>query len=257
MTRIVGVTAAKRPKTSKQLGFVFYDGPSVLDGAPIVVVGTLDTSNVKTGKMVQVWILRNDINPVEATKTGDDVSICGQCPHRHYNKGACYVNVGQAPNAVYKAYKAGRYAKYDSAKHEHYLQHRKIRLGAYGDPAAVPYEVMEYLAHVGIGHTGYTHQARHKNFDARYFNICMVSADSPQQALKYQDKGARTFRVAMVGDAMYDNEIECLSDSKGMQCIDCGLCDGAKRQYNNIVIGVHGSRANNFKTATLIAVTNV
>ena len=257
MNRLVGITAAKRPKAAKQLGFVFYEGSSVLDGSPIVVVGTLETSNAKTGNMVQVWILRSDINPVEATKTGDDVSICGQCPHRHYNKGACYVNVGQAPNAVYKAYKAGRYATYDASNHEHYLQHRKIRLGAYGDPAAAPYEVMEYLAHVGIGHTGYTHQAKHRNFDARYFNICMVSADSPKQAQLYQDKGARTFRVAMIGDSMFASEIECLSDSKGLNCIDCGLCDGAKRQAKNIVIGVHGSRANNFKTSTLIPLVNV
>jgi hypothetical protein len=61
----------------------------------------------------------------------------------------------------------------------------------------------------------------------------------------------------MVGDSMFDSEIECLSDSKGMNCIDCGLCDGAKRPAKNIVIGVHGSRANNFKTATLIPLVSM
>lgn len=257
MKRLVGIAASKPKTANKHKGFVFYDGPSVLDGSPIAVIGTLETSNKKTGDMVQVWILRSDINPVEATKTGDDVSICGQCPHRHNTGGACYVNVGQAPNAVYKAYKAGKYSTYNKEAHEHLLKHRKIRLGAYGDPAAAPFEVMEYLAHVGIGHTGYTHQARHKNFDARYFGICMVSADSPKQAQQYQDKGARTFRVAMVGDAMHDSEIECLADSKGMTCLDCGLCNGNKRKADNIVIAVHGGRANNFKTATLIPLTNV
>ena len=257
MERLVGIAAAKVPKAKKQKGFVFYDGPSMLDNAPIVVVGTLETSNVKTGDMVQVWILRNDVNPVEATKTGDDASICGACPHRWNTGGACYVNVGQAPNAVYKSYKAGRYPEYNAEQHEHYLQHRKIRLGAYGDPAAAPFEIMEYLANVGIGHTGYTHQARHRNFDERFLDICMISADSPKQAKQWQDKGARTFRVAMVGDAMHDSEIECLSDSKGLTCLDCGLCDGNARQNKNIVIAVHGSRQSKFKTSTLIPLVNV
>ena len=76
-------------------------------------------------------------------------------------------------------------------------------------------------------------------------SICMVSADTPKQALKFQSKGAKTFRVAMVGDALFPSEIECLADSKGIQCIDCGLCDGATR---NIAITVHGSRSSNFKS---------
>lgn len=257
MKRLVGMAASKPAKSAKIKGFVFYNGPSQLDGSPIVVVGTLETSNVKTGDMVQVWIIRSDVNPVQATKTGEDAAVCGSCPHRWYNGGACYVNVGQAPNAVYKAYQAGKYPEYNAAQHEHYLQHRKIRLGAYGDPAAAPFEVMNYLANIGIGHTGYTHQSKHRNFDERFLSICMVSADSPKQAKYWQDKGARTFRVAMVGDAMYDSEIECLSDSKGLQCLDCGLCDGNTRQSKNIVIAVHGSRQSKFKTSTLIPVTNI
>lgn len=257
MQRLVGIATSKPKANKKHKGFIFYDGPSKLDGSPIVVIGTLETSNVKTGDMIQVWILRSDINPVEATKTGEDSAICGSCPHRWFNGGACYVNVGQAPNAIYKSFKAGKYPTYDPKKHEHFLQHRKIRLGAYGDPAAAPFEIMRYLANIGIGHTGYTHQARHKNFDERFLSICMISADSPKQAKQWQDRGARTFRVAMVGDAMHDSEIECLSDSKGIQCLDCGLCDGNKRTNKNIVIAVHGSRQSKFKTSTLIPLVNV
>ena len=58
-------------------------------------------------------------------------------------------------------------------------------------------------------------------------------------------------------DAMHDNEIECLSDSKGLTCLDCGLCDGNKRTNKSIVIAVHGTRASNFKTSTLIPLVNV
>ena len=256
MNRLVGIATSK-PTRKDLKGFVMYEGPSALDASPIVVIATLETNNRKTGNMVQVWILRSDTNPVEATKTGDDAAICGSCPHRHFNGGACYVNVGQAPNAIYKAYKRGRYELFNKDQHESYLQHRKIRLGAYGDPAAAPFEVMDYLAHVGIGWTGYTHQTKHKRFDERFLSLCMVSADSPKQAQQWQDKGARTFRVAMVGDAIMDNEIECLSDAKGLSCLDCGLCDGNKRKASSVVIAVHGAKASSFKTSTLIPLVNV
>ena len=240
-----------------RLGFVIWQGASVLDGSPIAVIATLKTSNAKTGDMVQTWIIRTDINPVEASKIGLDSSVCGSCVHRHFNGGACYVNIGQAPNAVYKSFRAGKYPTYDRTKHQQYLQGRKIRLGAYGDPAAAPFEVMEYLANIGIGHTGYTHQAKHANFDSRFIDICMVSADSPKQAKQWHAKGARTFRVAMDGDGMYNNESECLSETVGAQCIDCGLCDGSKRNADSIVITVHGSLQNRFKTARLIDTVEV
>ena len=81
----------------KERGFVLYEGPSLIDGAPIVVVATLKTSNIKTGDMVQTWILRSDIEPHHAVKSGDDLSICGDCIHRPANQGSCYVTVFQAP----------------------------------------------------------------------------------------------------------------------------------------------------------------
>jgi len=241
---------AKKATALPERGFIMYQGPSMLDGAPIVVVATMSTSNSKTGQMVQTWILRADINPVEASKSGDDASICGNCVHRHYNKGACYVNIGQAPNGVFKGYQRGIYPVFSFDDHAHYFAHRKIRLGAYGDPAAVPFGVMQSIADLGIGHTGYTHQADHKGFDGRYFELCQVSADTPRQAAKYQKLGAKTFRVALAGDALANGELECLADSKGLQCIDCMLCDGSTK---NIAITVHGTLKNRFKS-TLIAV---
>ena len=57
----------------------------------------------------------------------------------------------------------------------------------------------------------------------------------------------------MAGDSLADDELECLADSEGLQCIDCGLCDGSKR---NIAITVHGSKASNFKSS-LIPTTQV
>ena len=62
------------------LGIVLYEGPSMLDGAPIVAIATGIKSragNVKTGDMVQVFILRQDMSPNEAQRKGTDGAVCG------------------------------------------------------------------------------------------------------------------------------------------------------------------------------------
>ena len=66
-------------------GYILYRGPSAIDGKPIMVIATgfaNKSSNGKTGDMIQTWIIREDIAPNEAIKSGEDESICGQCIHR-------------------------------------------------------------------------------------------------------------------------------------------------------------------------------
>jgi hypothetical protein len=232
-------------------GFVMYEGKSELTGEPIAVIATLVSKNAKTGDMIQTWIIRADMDPLDAVKEKKDAAICGNCVHRRSTGGACYVEIGKAPKQVYKAYKAGKYPIFNYDDHAHYFAGRKIRLGAYGDPAAAPFGVMRSIADLGTGWTGYTHQAGRKGFDPRFMELCQVSADSPKQAEKFQALGAKTFRVAMAGDALADNEIECLSDSKGLNCLDCMLCDGTTK---NIAITVHGSQASKFKTQMITAI---
>ena len=241
---------------AKPNGFIFYRGASVLDGAPIVGIATLSSSNIKTGpngrgNMVQTWILRADVNPMHASKNKLDASICGSCPHRHSLGGACYVNIGQAPLGIYRAFERGNYPDYSDNPESiaAALDGRSVRMGAYGDPAAIPVPVWESLLVAADGWTGYTHQSRHPNFDAALLRYCMASADTPKQAQKLHDMGARTFRVKTESAPMLPGEIECLSDAKGIKCIDCGLCNGRDNAAPNIVINVHGSRSTNFERA--------
>ena len=66
-------------------GLVLWQGMSRLDGAPIVCVATglrSSSTNDKTGPMVQTWILREDMAPHVAQRTGQDASVCGDCPLR-------------------------------------------------------------------------------------------------------------------------------------------------------------------------------
>ena len=124
-----------------------YEGPSQIDGAPIVViVNKIDGSdNAKTGAMVQTFIIRSDVAPTEALRTGADVSICGDCEHRpilarETGKPPCYVNVGRSVRSVYEAYKRGRYERADPATIARAVAGLLLRIGTYGDPFFARYQ---------------------------------------------------------------------------------------------------------------------
>ena len=219
---------------------IIYEGPSAIDGAPIVAIATgleNPSDNAKTGAMVQVFIIRADIAPIRAYKIGADFSICGNCPHRWHTGGFCYVNIGQAPGAVFRAYQAGQYPDLDATE----FYGRAVRFGAYGDPAAVPFSAWApILDACDIDNsTGYTHQAFKPWFDSRIAMFCQVSTDTEKQTEKAWRLGYKTFRVR-TKDSVLPGEIECLSDARGIACIDCKLCDG---QTANVFINAHGSRA--------------
>jgi len=91
---------------------IIYKGQSLLDGKPVVAIATYSDRNTKTGKVLQTYIIRSDISPLDASKTGADFSICGDCKFRgtptndpkrkQAVKRDCYVNLGQGPTIVYK-----------------------------------------------------------------------------------------------------------------------------------------------------------
>jgi hypothetical protein len=235
----------------KPSGYVLYRGPSLLDGAPIVAIATLTSDNRKTGNMLQTWILREDMSPVAASKAGADASICGECPQRHSLGGACYVNIGQAPGSVWRAYKRGAYpsAEFYLAR-EAQGAGRKVRLGAYGDPAAVPLNVWQDLLRYATGWTGYTHQWR---IAPAYRAYCMASVDNDAERATAHAMGWRTFRVTESAETVGDREFVCVSESKGTACADCLACNGRNPQKfaGSVVITVHGARKARFQSATL------
>jgi hypothetical protein len=62
-----------------------WRGPSLVDGSPVVLLLSglsSDSTNPKTGPMAQSWILRADMPPHVAVKTGADEAVCGKCPLR-------------------------------------------------------------------------------------------------------------------------------------------------------------------------------
>ena len=211
---------------------IFYEGPSEIDGAPIRGYVSHNSSNRKTGDMLQTWIMRADMKPTDACKTGADSSICGNCPHRPSNLGTCYVLVHQAPLSISKSQAT------PLSKTAH---HKALRLGAYGDPTAIPYghwrTLMDSLD--TTNHTGYTHQWT--TCDQRFKDLCMASVDNEDEYRKANDAGWRTFRVMPRGAKLMEGEIMCPS-YKGVKCTDCRLCAGTSNTGKNIAIEVHGSQ---------------
>ena len=231
-------------------GYIMWEGASVLDGSPIAVIATMATSNVKTGDMVQTWILRSDIDPITASRTGADTAICGDCPHKGTPSDkptgwakdrTCYVNLLFAPNGVYKAYKRGAY---DTANGHYAISaignKRGVRLGSYGDPAAVPEYIWESLVGKSDFVTAYTHNPINP-----MPHVIMTSADNAAQAYNAWDKGERTFRVVSdLAQIIKGKEILCpASDEAGNRatCASCKLCGGNSIKAKSVAIVAHGA----------------
>lgn len=234
----------------KPLGYIAYEGPSEIDGRSIVViVNKLNGSdNAKTGAdLVQTFIIRADVNPVAALKTGDDVSICGQCAHRpalasKTGDAPCYVNVGRSVRSVFEAYKRGRYQKATPAQLRAVLAGRKVRLGTYGDPAAAPVAMWQEITADAAGIVGYSHQWQSVHFDhAAWAPLVMASADTIDEAAQANLYGMRVFRVS-VGVDKQTGETTCPASAEGGRkatCDSCMLCGGTSKAARDVVIADH------------------
>ena len=211
---------------------VIYNGPSLLDGKPIVAIATYSNRNRKTGSVVQTYTLRADLNPLEASKTGEDFSICGNCPmrgeattdpERKQAKGRrCYVNLGQGVLIVWRSFKRGVYRQGDARTMG---RGRFVRVGTYGDPAAVPQAIWDELLAESSTWTAYSHQSGWRP------DIAMQSADTHTIAKAHWRAGNRTFRViADLGELDKENEALCPASKEAgrrVQCTACKLCKGS------------------------------
>ena len=248
----------------KPSGYIIYRGASLLDGKPIVVVAvTRESKNAKTGSMVQTYILvDNGISPVQNARSLADSSVCGDCKHRRGTGGACYVNLGQGARSVADGVQRGIYFDgagdpypEDAALWEAMIKcrDRHVRLGTYGDPAAVPAYVWEKLTFHAAGHTGYTHQWHTGKAD-HVKQWCMASVDTAKEMAIAKMDGWRTFRVRGANEGLeYGNEMKCPASAemnKRLTCDTCMACSGGvDSKKASVVIIVHGSLKNSFEGA--------
>lgn len=238
---------------SNSNGYVLYEGPSALDGKPIVVIATgfdASSENDKTGDMIQTFIMRSDIEPHTAIKTGDDESVCGDCIHRGIDgkDRTCYVNIGQSVLSVFRAYKRGSYKQWPGGG----ATGRMVRLGTYGDPMAVSVSVWVEFVQGALGWTGYTHQWKRLHIGTRlhdlFSQLCMASVDTPDEASLARANGWRYFRVALPSQSMrMQGETLCPASEQAGRvktCATCRACSGRSRDFSkSIYIPAHGGFA--------------
>lgn len=251
MTNLIDLRSIRRADSKPARGVVFYRGPSMIDGAPIVAVALFRSSNTKTGDMVQTYIIRDDMAPVDAIRSGADSTVCGSCTHRGQHDpetGAlipgtrtCYVVIGQGPTGVWKGLQAGQYPAMDASG---LFTGKFVRLGTYGDPAAVPFDVWEGLLEGTTGHNGYTHQWA--DCDSRFASLCMASADSALDREQAKALGYRTFRVRPDLEKLKGEFVCPASQEAGakLQCAACKACGGTgSKAKADVTLTIHGGSA--------------
>jgi len=230
----------------------------MLTGEPIVMIvtGFKGSSNKKTGaKLLQTYILRDDMHPVDASRTGADKAICGGCKHqgkrddegmRIEGSRECYVNLGQGVSVVYKSHARDHYETCAETDLADTFEDLLIRLGTYGDPAAVPQRIWAAMVSKSAGRTGYTHQWKDPRF-AWLKAYVMASVDTPEEAAEARAAGWRTFRVApAVGWTRENTESLCPASEEGGKvttCDDCQLCSGTEgKGRRNVMIPNHSTQ---------------
>lgn len=212
-----------------------------------VIIATTESDNRKTGNMIQIWILCRDVSPPDAVRSGLDSEICGDCKLRGsdgWTNRTCYVNVAQGPNAVWRAYHAGRYDYLPQCRYAEIFGGRAVRFGAYGDPVYIPLTIVRYICFFARRWTGYTHQWCRPEYRP-FREFLMASVDSPSELEMARANDWRTFRVRRDTDELSTHEISCpASDEMGHKttCERCGLCNGkrANDRRADIVIIAHG-----------------
>lgn len=233
---------------------IIYRGPSLLDGSAIVVIATFSDRNRKTGAMVQTYIIREDMDPVTANRTGADAAICGDCPLRgkanpakakgQADERPCYVTLIHGPSLVYRSMLRGVYPDATDADAATAIGFgRMVRIGTYGDPAAVPMHVWEALTMRAKGWTAYTHQWV-QHFDT--LTYAMASVESLTAAKYVWARNGRTFRIVRdVAEIDPAREVLCPASAeagKRTTCADCRLCAGqATRSPKSVAIVAHGN----------------
>lgn len=223
---------------------IFYDGPSQLNGEPILGIATAQNGNRKIGHMLQLWIVPA-ISPILAVKTGTDDAVCGDCRHRGDGTGqqrSCYVEHWRSVENIWQA--RGKAKRMTPSEFGHVTMGLQLRIGAYGDPVAIPMSTWWPLLATAAGWTAYTHQWK-LPLALPYREFCMASVDTEDEYNAAAFAGWRTYRVRpTTADKVLRDEIVCPASEEGghrVTCANCELCRGSARVAKNVVIAAHGS----------------
>jgi hypothetical protein len=224
---------------------VLYKGISLLDNeTPIMIVMsgfTKDSSNQKTGPLVQLYILPIHDSPKDTYFSGSK-SVCGDCKYNGNN--GCYVRWSHL-TSIWKSAKSQ--AAIPMTLSKEFLRGLRVRVGAAGDPASVDAQVWSQLLSTCENYTGYTHQwdkPKYQNLQSLF----MASVDNARENEKAFSLGWSTFFVTDNEEEAQEEGLRCLAsagktDAHGLPttCATCMLCNGKSIKQKTITEVIHGA----------------
>jgi len=242
------------------MAMVIWEGPSLLTGEPLVVLATFSSGNSKTGPMTQTHILRADMSPLDAITAGADQATCGDCVHGATRGRSCYVHSiirrRWGSQRTWESWAAGSAKPFNIQR----FVGSALRIGTYGDPAAVPASLwFRLVAAAGpAGHTGYTHQWR--TCDRSLRHLLMASCDTDDDVRAATAAGWNTFQVHPVGTPRPAGSKPCPASeemNRRLTCEQCLRCGGTStgRRGNHVAIMAHGNGARRFAPLPLSVVS--
>lgn len=191
------------------------------------LIGVFNSTNRKTGNMIQTWIMNKD--SLEGGACNDCTSL-----------DLCYVFQGK--KSIQKKLERDGYEDIQVN-----LEKKRVRVGTYGDPTVFPLSVWQDL---GIKkHTGYTHFWRLPHVQ-EYKSFLMASVETLESYHLAKELGWKVFYnmldvyLGLISIEQVLNEtsmIECPNSTHDLSCYDCLLCD-PKKGGKDIYIKPHGGR---------------
>jgi peptidyl-tRNA hydrolase len=145
---------------------------------------------------------------------------------------------------VYKSFLAGKYPVLSASDAALQLKGLNVRLGSYGDIAAIPAHILHSLMRFTANNTGYTHQWKRK--DMEHLKVfTMASCDTLEEHLEATRKGWRTFLVVPKGSTSIPAKTFLCPASeeagKKLTCDQCLACNGSRDNRSaSVYIPVHG-----------------
>jgi hypothetical protein len=202
----------------------------------LVVIATPESNNIKTGPMIQLWIMSRLVHPVESRRTGHDATLqCQGCPMASNN--GCYVSPLPLM-AIWRAYQASVYKHLAQGSPEWgaFFDGASVRFGAYGNPSLIPLGMVADIVERSYSHTGYMHDWHIMPVElAKAYGRYFMASCEPSNIEYAHNLGLRTFTVVRARPIRASVGIECLADKAGLQCVECGLCDGTARSVSRSV----------------------
>ena len=144
---------------------------------------------------------------------------------------------------MWLGYRRGIYRDAGAAQLRRLFAGAFVRLGAYGDPAAVPVRVWQAVLAEARGWTAYTHQWRTANLQG----FAMASCETDAEAREAEARGYRVFRLVAPGTERLPGHTGCPASAeqgRRLTCMECRACNGSAlgRSSAHVQIEIHGQR---------------